>query len=190
MPLPKILKNINLFADGRNYMGKVTEMTLPKLTSKTEEYRGGGMGSPIEYTMGYDKLTASFALAEPSAHMLKFVGLQAHHAFNCQMRGVLDDEQGNFGSIVATLRGKLTEGDLGSMKPGEKSDTKYTMAVNFYELKVDGEIVHYIDVQNNVYTIGGVDQMIAHRAILEGGDAGTARALVSALAQFAATKLS
>ena len=46
------------------------------------------------------------------------------------------------------------------------------------------------DVQNNVYTIGGVDQMIAHRAILEGGDAGTARALVSALAQFAATKLS
>jgi len=32
----------------------------------------------------------------------------------------------------------------------------------------------------------GVD----HRAVLEGGDAGTARALVSALAQFAASKLS
>ena len=190
MPLPRMLKNINLFADGRNYMGKVTEMTLPKLTSKTEEYRGGGMGGPIEYTMGYDKLVASFTLAEASAHLLKLSGLQAHHAVNVQMRGVIDDEQGNVGSIVATLRGKITEADLGSMKPGEKAETKFTLAVNFYELKVDGDLVHYIDVQNNVYTIGGVDQMIAHRAILEGGDAGTARALVSALAQFAATKLS
>lgn len=52
------------------------------------------------------------------------------------------------------------------------------MSVNYYELKVDDEIVHLVDVQNNVYTIGGVDQMIAHRAILEGGDAGTARAIL------------
>jgi P2 family phage contractile tail tube protein len=189
MALPRILKNINLFADGRNYMGKVTEMTLPKLTSKTEEYRGGGMGGPIEYTMGYEKLKASFTLAEIDKHLLKLTGLQAQHAVNVQMRGVIDDEQGNIGSIVATLRGKLTEADLGTMKPGEKSETKFTMAVNFYELKVNDEIVHYIDVINNVYTIGGVDQMIAHRTILDGGLSGTARALVSALAQFAASKI-
>jgi hypothetical protein len=184
-----MLKNINLFADARTYMGKVTELTPPKLTSKTEEYRGGGMGGPVEYTMGYEKLSASFTLAEADKHLLKLAGLQAHHAVNVQMRGVIDDEQGNVGSIVITLRGKITEADLGTMKPGEKSETKFTMAVNFYELKVDDEIVHLVDVQNNVYTIGGVDQMIAHRAILEGGDAGTARALVSALAQFAATKI-
>lgn len=116
--LPRMLKNINLFADGRNYMGKVTEMTLPKLTSKLEEYRGGGMGGPVEYTMGYEKLTASFTLAEFDKNVLRFNGLQAHHAFNCQMRGVIDDEQGNIGSIVITLRGKVTEADMGEMKPG------------------------------------------------------------------------
>lgn len=188
--LPRILKNINLFADGRNYMGKVTAVTLPKLTSKTEEYRGGGMGGPIEYTMGFEKLTASFTLSDMDKHVMKFAGLQAHHAFGCQMRGVIEDEQGNIGSIVGTLRGKITELDLGEMKPGEKAEMKISMAVNYYELKVDDETVHSIDVVNNVYTIGGVDQMIAHRAILEGGDAGTARALTSALAQFAAAKLS
>jgi len=189
MALPRMLKNINLFADGRNYMGKVTEMTLPKLTTKNEDFQGGGMGGPISFTMGYEKLTASFTLAEVDKNLLRLSGLMAHHAVNVQMRGVIDDEQGNIGSIVGTLRGKISEADLGSMKPGEKSETKFTMDVNFYELKVDGDLVHYIDVINNVYTIGGIDQMIAHRAILEGGDAGTARALVSALAQFAASKI-
>jgi len=42
--LPKILKNFNVFVDGRGYAGKIDEITLPKLTIKTEEYRAGGMG--------------------------------------------------------------------------------------------------------------------------------------------------
>jgi len=190
MALPRILKNINLFADGRNYIGKVTSLTLPKLTTKDEDYQGGGMAAPVSYTMGYEKLTASFTLAEPDKHLMKFSGLMAHHAFNAQFRGVIDDEQGNIGSIVGTLRGRITEEDLGEMTPGAKNDNKFTMAVNYYELEVDGEQVHYIDVINNVWIIGGADQMIAHRTLLEGGDAGTAKALQSALAQFAATKLS
>lgn len=34
--LPKILKNFNVFVDGRGYAGKIDEVTLPKLTIKTE----------------------------------------------------------------------------------------------------------------------------------------------------------
>jgi P2 family phage contractile tail tube protein len=190
MPLPKVLKNINLFADGRNYMGKVTSMTPPKLKTKDEDYRGGGMGGPVSFAMGYEKLSCSWSLAETDKHLLKLSGLMAQHAVNVQFRGVVDDEQGNVGSIVFTMRGRINEADPGELKPGEKNESKFAMEVNFYEMKVNGELVHYIDVINNVWLIGGVDQMIAHRAILEGGDAGTARALLSALGQFAASKLS
>ncbi len=45
--LPKILRNFNVFVDGRGYAGKIDEITLPKLTIKTEEYRAGGMDIPI-----------------------------------------------------------------------------------------------------------------------------------------------
>ena len=44
--LPKILKNFNVFVDGRGYAGRVDEITLPKLTIKTEEYQGAGMSAP------------------------------------------------------------------------------------------------------------------------------------------------
>ncbi len=56
--LPKILRNFNVFVDGRGYAGKIEEITLPKLTIKTEEYRAGGMDIPISIDMGMEKLEA------------------------------------------------------------------------------------------------------------------------------------
>lgn len=44
----KVLKNFSLFVDGRGYAGKAEEVTPPKLTIKTEEFRGGGMDAPID----------------------------------------------------------------------------------------------------------------------------------------------
>ena len=44
---PRVLKNMNLFVDGRGYAGRVDEIELPKLTLKTEEHRAGGMDVPV-----------------------------------------------------------------------------------------------------------------------------------------------
>ena len=44
--LPRVLKNMNLFVDGRGYAGRVDEIQLPKLTLKTEEHRAGVHGYP------------------------------------------------------------------------------------------------------------------------------------------------
>ena len=41
--LPRVLKNMNLFVDGRGYAGRIDEIQLPKLTLKTEEHRAIGM---------------------------------------------------------------------------------------------------------------------------------------------------
>ncbi|TBM13922.1 phage tail protein, partial [Hafnia alvei] len=43
MGMPRKLKYLNLFNDGLSYMGVVSSVTLPKLTRKLENYRGGGM---------------------------------------------------------------------------------------------------------------------------------------------------
>ncbi|EEW6104121.1 TPA: phage major tail tube protein, partial [Escherichia coli] len=43
MAVPKHLRFFTLFVDGENEVGKVTSVTLPKLTRKTDSYRGGGM---------------------------------------------------------------------------------------------------------------------------------------------------
>ena len=50
MALPKKLKYLNLFNDGNSYLGLVSSLTLPKLTRKLQNYRGGGMSGSVAVT--------------------------------------------------------------------------------------------------------------------------------------------
>ena len=56
---PRVLKNMNLFVDGRGYAGRVDEIELPKLTLKTEEHRAGGMDVPVLIDLGMDKMEST-----------------------------------------------------------------------------------------------------------------------------------
>ncbi|BGI52444.1 MAG: hypothetical protein HamCj_07970 [Candidatus Hamiltonella defensa (Ceratovacuna japonica)] len=56
------LKNMNLYIDGKGYAGVIEEITLPKLTLKSEEFRGGGMDAPIKIDMGMEHLETGFTL--------------------------------------------------------------------------------------------------------------------------------
>ena len=62
--LPRVLKNMNLFVDGRGYAGRIDEIQLPKLTLKTEEHRAGGMDLPVEIDLGMEKLEAELTIAD------------------------------------------------------------------------------------------------------------------------------
>ena len=58
--IPQTLFNTNMFVDGQSLQGDVPSLSLPKVTVKTEEYRGGGMDAPVGMDMGLEKLEASF----------------------------------------------------------------------------------------------------------------------------------
>ena len=60
MALPSKLKNFNLFGDGNVWRALIDSVTLPKLTRKVEEWRGGGMHGPIEVDLGHEKIEMSF----------------------------------------------------------------------------------------------------------------------------------
>ena len=62
--LPKILKNFNVYVDGRGYAGRVDELTLPKLTIKTDEYQWAGMSAPVEIDMGLEKLEMDLTFSD------------------------------------------------------------------------------------------------------------------------------
>ena len=75
MALPKKLKNFNIFNDGHNYVGIAKEITLPKLTTKTEEWRGGGMDIPVDVDMGMEKLSTEWTVGGYVSQILKQYGL-------------------------------------------------------------------------------------------------------------------
>jgi len=165
MAITNILKNMNLFVDGKGYAGKVTELTLPKLTTKTSEYRAGGMDMPIEVDMGMEKMEAGFTFNGYDPALLPLFGISV--GIKRQLltaRGSLVDEMtGIERPIEVILHGAFKEVDMGTWKPGEDATLKLTMAVTHYELIHDGVPIYVIDPENMIRMINGVDMMIQTR---------------------------
>ena len=161
-----VLRDINLFVDGRGYAGKVMEFTLPKLTVKTEEYRAGGMDAPVELDMGMEKLECDFSLDSIDAETLKLWGLAEGTKPPLTFRGALQDKDGTVRAVVVRTRGQIKEVDWGSWKPGEKATLKFMAAVDYYKLELGGVTIHEIDIENMIRIVNGVDQVAARRDAL------------------------
>ncbi|MBC6686690.1 phage major tail tube protein [Wolbachia pipientis] len=162
--LPKILKNFNVFVDGRGYAGKIDEITLPKLTIKTEEYRAGGMDIPVNIDMGMEKLEADFTFSEYDTELFRLFGLINGNSVSLTLRGGM---QGNdIEGVIINLRGIFREFDFGSWKPAEKATLKCTVAAHYYKLTIGGNELIEIDAENMIRKTNGVDQMALLQTVL------------------------
>ena len=166
MPIPDILRNINLFVDGRGYVGKIDELTPPKLTIKTEEHRAGGMDVPVEIDMGMEKLECDFTLAGTDAGALKSWGLGSSEPVPLTFRGAVQDGDGVVRAVVMRMRGIIREADFGTWKPGEKAPLKVMVALRYYKLEIAEEVIHEIDAENMIRIVDGTDQLEAQREAL------------------------
>lgn len=164
--LDDILKNMALFADGRGYAGNVEELTLPKLTLKTEEMRNGGMDAPIEVEMGMEKLESEFTLTRFDRQALGLFGLASGNTVPLTIRGAIVSDDGKQSPVVVNLQGMIRELDPGSWKPGEKATLKFMVSIRYYRLTVDGAVIHEIDIPNMIRIIDGVDQLAPTRLAL------------------------
>ena len=167
-----VLRNMSLFVDGTGYAGKVLELTPPKLTVKTEEYRAGGMDAPVDLDVGLEKLELDFTMGSVDAPILKRWGVIASPAIPISFRGALQSEDNTVKPIELQVRARITEVDWGTWKPGERAQTKYMVNARYYKATVDGETIHEIDIDRFVRIIDGVDQLEAQRAALGIGGAG------------------
>lgn len=163
--MPKILKNFNLFVDGRGYAGRAEEVSPPKLTLKTEEFRGGGMDAPAVIDLGMEKLEASFSLVEYDPEILKQFGLVSGNSVQITLRGALVDDNTTTPMVIG-LRGMFTELDMGKFKAGDKATLQCSVACRYYSLEIDGQSIAEIDVDNMVRKIDGQDVLADIRSAL------------------------
>ncbi len=161
-----VLKNMNLFVDGRGFVGKVDELTPPKLTVKTEEHRAGGMDAPVELDMGTEKLECDFSSSAIDAETLKLWGVAPGSLVPLTFRGALQSEDGSVKPLAMQCRGHVREIDFGSWKAGDKAVMKVAVALRYYKLEIDGETLHEVDVENMVRIVNGTDQVQAQREAL------------------------
>lgn len=163
-----ILKNCALFINDGSYIGQIDEVTLPKLTTKDEEYQGAGMGGPVSIPMSIEKLEASFVTSSALRDILTQWGLRAANATKLEFRGALESLDGTSTADSAKIRGRVSGFDEAASKPGDKRTWTFTVQVLFYERRIGGQETIYIDLENNVCRVNGVDQWASIREIING----------------------
>lgn len=164
---PRVLKNMNLFVDGRGYAGRVDDVTLPKLTLKTEEHRGGGMDLPVDLDMGMERLEATMTVPDFSADLFRSFGLLDSQGIPMTVRGAIQ-AQGDAQAtpVVVNLRGGWKEIDPGTWKPGDKNALSLTATLSYMKLSIGGEELIEIDAVNMIRRINGADQLSGQREAL------------------------
>lgn len=159
-----ILKNFNLFVDGRGHAGEVDDLQLPTLAIIGEEYRGGGMDAPIDIDMGMEKLEATFTLPGSNKADLARFGLSDGQLTQVTARGALESADGTSEGVVVQMRGKVMRVEPGQWQGGQKSSWAYTVSLQYYKYEQGGEVIHEIDVLNMVRIVNGADQLAQQRA--------------------------
>lgn len=161
-----VRKNLNLFVDGQGQAGQIEEFNAPKLTLQTEDFRGGGMDAPVKLTMGMEGLECDFSLVSYRRQVLALFGVAEGQFIPFVAREALESFDGTVTPVVHTMRGKITEMDPGSSKPGQIAPIKIAMSLVYYKLEHGGQVIHEVDVENMVRVVNGVDVLAAQRAAL------------------------
>ncbi|WP_315708482.1 phage major tail tube protein [Brenneria uluponensis] len=169
MALPRVLKYLNLFNDGNNWLGIVESFTQPKLTRKFEKYRGGGMSGAADIDMGLDDgaLEAEWQIGGMEPLIYKQLGTVKADGVPLRFTASIQrDDTGEVWAVEIALRGRHKEIDSGEYKQGEKPTTKISTVCTYYKLTVNGEVLVEIDLLNMIENIGGEDRLEEHRAAI------------------------
>ncbi len=167
MALPKKLKNFALFVDGVSYAGEVTEVTLPKLTRQTEDFRAGGMSGPIKANMGLEGLELQWKTAGYLKSLLAQWGTGTTSGVMLRFAGALQsDDASGVDSLEVVVRGYHTEMDFGTAKAGDPTEIQVTSALSYYRVSLNGETVIEIDLPNMVEVVDGRDLMADIRSAI------------------------
>lgn len=162
----QILKNFNLYVDGRGYAGNVDEIQLPALNVTEEDYRAGGMDAPVAIDMGMEKLEATAKLSKWDADLVKLWGLGNGTRVPLVFRGALENLDGVVVPVVVKLTGAIHGMEFDSVTPGAKAGLTFKIAATSYSYTQDDVVLHDIDVLNMKRVIGGVDRLAAQRAAI------------------------
>lgn len=166
MGMPSKLKNMNLFNNGRSFIGVVSAVTPPKLSRKMEAWRAGGMGGAAHADFGLDDdaLKMEWTIGGYMKQVLQQAGAVGVDGVQLRFAQAYQrDDTEEVDAVEIVVRGRHSEIDRGESKVGEDTEWKISTNCTYYKETINGETVIEIDIFNLVHMIGSVDKQEAVR---------------------------
>jgi P2 family phage contractile tail tube protein len=167
MGMPRKLKGFNLFHNGTNFVGQTTEITLPKLSRKMEDYQGGGMSGPIQIDFGQEAIQMEWTCGGFMPEVIAQYGITKHDGVLLRFAGGYQSEdRTDYDSIEIVVKGRHKEIDPGTAKTKDDTAFKITTVASYYKLSVNGQDLIEMDFINMIEKINGIDLLSGLRTAL------------------------
>ena len=163
--IPQLLKDAQVFVDGRGYAGRCQKFKLPKLSRKMEEIMAGGMAGSIDADMGLEKLECSFDMYEWSSDIIALWGEVNAAGTGVRIMCALERDDGSeeVTPVQVELRGRLKMVEQGDIEHGKVTPMSCEMSLTYYRYTHNGTDLIEIDMVNMVEKVNGQDRLQARR---------------------------
>jgi P2 family phage contractile tail tube protein len=158
--------NANIYVDGRSFLGRAEEATLPIIKNKMSDHKALGMIGELEYAAGLEKMEMKIKwnsmypeVMKKTANPFSSTSLQIRSSIDVWAGGARTEQK----PLVVYITGQFKEVPLGTFKAQENVELESSVAVTYCKLEIDGETVVEIDVEANIYIVDGVDLMAQYR---------------------------
>jgi uncharacterized protein len=167
MNLPRKLKDFVVHGDGQSFVGESKSFTRPVLTMEGEDWKGGGMFSPIKIFTGLAQLECEHTYGGDIPALNRTFGDVRVDATQLRFSGAYQDQAtAGYAHVEITIQGRTEEIDRGDDEAGGDTEVTYKTTLVYYKEVVDGVVAFEIDLMNKQFTVYGVDRMAEERAIL------------------------
>ncbi|WLE59285.1 phage major tail tube protein [Burkholderia plantarii] len=167
MGMPSKLKGFNLFHNGENFVGQIGEVTLPKLTRETEDWRGGGMSGPIKIDFGMQAIQVEWTAGGFMKSVLSQWGVLKHDGVLLRFAGGYQaEDEDTYDAVEIVVKGRHTEIDSGTAKVKEDTAFKVTTAASYYKLSLNNAVLIELDFVNMIEKVNGADLIAGLRTAI------------------------
>ena len=152
-----ILINFGVYLDGVAYLGTASEVQLPKIAIKTEEWMAAGMSGTVDVDTGkVDKMESVIKFKGLQTDPIKVLGNKEAPLI---IRGNLRNKDGTEKKLIIEMRGLVKDYDNGTINAESLGETSVTLSLSYYRFSADGEDLIEIDPINNVRSLNGSNQL-------------------------------
>lgn len=160
------IRDANVYVGAKSTHGYASEITLPDIEASMSEYKALGMVGTKELFQGFGKMEASIKWNAPSEEILKdcsdprtSVDLMVRTSREVYENGSVTGEQ----PVTYYLKGVSKNFNAGAFKPKDDTETETKFAVSYFKMEQNGKEIYELDVDNNIFKIGGVDKLAKYR---------------------------
>lgn len=163
--------NANVYINGKSFLGRAEEITLPSLKAKMVEHKALGMYGVIETTAGLEKMEAKIKWNSLYPEVLGEMA-NPYKTHQLQVRASLEthDSSGRIAEVPVTifLTAQFKTFPGFGFKHQDNVEIETELSVNYYKLVIDGKEIVEADFFANIWKSNGEDILAKYKANIGG----------------------